>query len=76
MAGASPSPTMLKPRAASALEVSVAWLVAPLPFTTETLTADAAGRGSPVIGSMFGPIPRTPSIAASSWTCEGNSTWL
>ena len=51
---ASPSADHVEPERAEGVDVSVAWLVAPVPFTTETVTDDGAGSGLPVIESMVG----------------------
>ena len=50
----SPTPTVWNPRAASADAVSAAWLSAPVPFMTDTVTDDGAGSGSPVMESVVG----------------------
>jgi hypothetical protein len=62
------------PSAPSEAAVSVAWSEAPVPFSTETVTVDAAGRGVPVMESVEALIPSTWSMAAWSCASEGNST--
>jgi hypothetical protein len=62
------------PSAESADAVSVAWLYAPVPFITDTVTDEGAGSGVPVIESMVGPMPSTWSTAFWSCGCAGNST--
>ena len=53
--------------------MSVAWLVTPVPLTTDTVTVDGAGRGSPVMVSVAALMARNWSITWLSWVLEGNS---